>query len=138
MEKEFDKWSAKKKGLDKRTQIPLVSERDIFWCSIGINVGDEEDGKNELFSRPVLVFKKFSANLFWGIPMTSQNKGSEYYIPIQFKNKTNSVMVSHLRLYDAKRLGLRIGRLYITEYNKIIENIANLIPKPLEEAWGCD
>ncbi len=34
----------------------------MIWCSIGINVGDEEDGKNELYERPVLVIKKFNAS----------------------------------------------------------------------------
>ena len=138
MDKEFGKWSIKKEILDKRIRIPLIVERDVFWCSIGINIGDEEDGKNELFARPVLVFKKFSPNLFWGIPLTTQNKENEYYVQIKFKGITNSIMVSHLRLYDAKRLGLRMGKLEINEYNKIVENIRNLIPKSLGKTWGCD
>jgi len=138
MDKEFGRWSIKKENLDKRVRLPIVKEREVFWCAIGINIGDEEDGKNELFSRPVLIFKKFSPNLFWGIPLTTQNKDSEYYVQVQFKGMTNSIMISHLRLYDVKRLGLRIGKLDIAEYNKIIKTIINLVPKPLVEAWGCD
>ena len=138
MEKEFNKWSSKKQALDKRLKCPSVNERDIFWCSIGVNIGDEENGKSDLFSRPVLIFKKFSSNLFWGIPLTSQNKESNYYIQIRFRNSINSVMVSHLRLYDTKRLGLRIGTLENFEYNKIIKNIINLIPESLGEIRGSD
>jgi mRNA interferase MazF len=138
MEKEFEKWSIKKEILDKRIGLPLTRERDVFWCSIGINIGDEENGKNDLFSRPVLIFKKFSSNLFRGIPMTSKNKNNDYYIQVEFKGLVNSVMISHLRLYDIKRLGLRMGRIGNTEYDKIIKSITNLIPKLLEEDWGCD
>ena len=138
MEKEFQKWSKRKEGLDKRSRIPLICERDVFWCSIGVNVGDEENGKGDLYSRPVLVFKKFSTNLFWGIPLTTQVKESEYYIQVKFKDRLNSVMISHLRLYDVKRLGLRMGKLDVFGYNEVIKNVTNLIPKLLEEAWGCD
>ena len=42
---------------------PTIKERDIWWCSIGVNIGDEIDGKNELFHRPVLILKKFSSEL---------------------------------------------------------------------------
>lgn len=138
MEKDFGKWSIKKQGLNERVKLPIIKGGEIFWCSIGINIGDEENGKGELFARPVLVFRKFSSNLFWGIPLTSQNKYNEYYIQIKFKETINSAMISHLRLYDVKRLGLRMGRLNFFEYNKIIKSVTNLIPKPLGEAWGCD
>ena len=138
MEKEFQKWSKRKEGLDKRSRIPSFNERDVFWCSIGINIGDEENGKSELFARPVLVFKKFSTNLFWGIPLTTQIKDSDYYLKVQFRERNNSIMISHLRLYDSKRLGLRMGKLDIAEYNKVIESIINLIPKTLVGSWGSD
>lgn len=138
MEKDFGKWSIKKENLDKRLKYPSINERDIFWCSVGVNIGDEENGKSELFARPVLVFKKFSSNLFWGIPLTSKNKANEYYVQIQFREVINSVMVSHLRLYDTRRLGIRMGKLDTEEYNKIIGSIINLIPKPLEKTWGSD
>ncbi len=127
MEKDFNKWSIKKQKLDERIHIPFVNERDVFWCSIGINIGDEENGKNELFSRPVLVLKKFNKNLFWGIPMSTKNKDNKYYIVVNFNNNISSIMISHLRLFDNKRLIKRIGILHKLEYNKIIQKIINLL-----------
>lgn len=57
--KDFDTWSKEKKTLEQEGHDSLVfHEREIWWCSIGINVGDEQDGKNERFERPVLVLKK--------------------------------------------------------------------------------
>lgn len=136
MEKDFKKWAIKKQNLDNRVSLPFANERDIFWCSIGINVGDEENGKSDLFSRPVLVFKKFNENLFWGVPMSSKNKENKYYVQVNFKDGISSAMISHLRLYDIKRLIVRIGRLHKTEYDKVLISLINLLPKPSVEDSG--
>jgi mRNA interferase MazF len=128
MEKDFNRWSLKKQKLDKRIYLP--------WCSVGINIGDEENGKDELFSRPVLIFKKFNENLFWGIPMSTKNKENKYYVQVNFKDNISSIMISHLRLYDVKRLIVRIGTLHKVEYDKVINNIINLLPKPSGEDLG--
>jgi mRNA interferase MazF len=136
MEKDFNQWSVKKQKLDKRINLPFTNERDVFWCSIGINIGDEENGKDESFSRPVLIFKKFNENLFWGIPMSSKIKDNKYYVQVNFKDQVSSIMISHLRLYDVKRLIIRMGKLQKSEYNKIILSIINLLPKPLNKDLG--
>ena len=136
MDKDFDKWAVTKKIIDKKRTVPFIKERDIYWCSIGINVGDEENGKSILFSRPVLVFKKFSASLFWGIPLSSKIKDNPYYLQISFKDTVNSAMISHLRLYDGKRLNVRLCRLGRMEYVKVIKVVENLIPKLSGENVG--
>ncbi len=55
----------------------LFKEGEIWWCSIGMNVGTEIFGKGRRFTRPVLVFKKFGSYSFLGIPITSQEKEGE-------------------------------------------------------------
>ena len=45
-----------------------IIKKDIWWVSVGVNVGFEEDGKNDNFVRPVLVLKKFNNDMFLGIP----------------------------------------------------------------------
>ena len=50
----------------------LFKEGEVWWCSVGLNVGEEEFGKGERFVRPVLIFKKFTQNSFLGIPLTGQ------------------------------------------------------------------
>lgn len=136
MEKDFKKWSTKKEKIDNRINVPFVNEREIFWCSIGINIGDEENGKSEQFSRPVLVFKKFNQNLFWGIPLSSKNKNNDYYVQIDFKESISSALISHLRLYDVKRLIFRIGKLHKVEFDKVIIRVTNLIPRSSFENLG--
>lgn len=64
MQKDFDVWNNKKKELNNAVFNSYVHAREIWWCSIGINVGDEEDGKNSMFERPVLIIKKFNQQAF--------------------------------------------------------------------------
>jgi mRNA interferase MazF len=58
MKKDFRKWHFRKKLVHESKNIPYFYEREIWWCSIGLNVGYEQDGKNDNFERPVLVLKK--------------------------------------------------------------------------------
>ncbi len=64
--KHFDEWNEVKKNMHSAAYLPRVSEGDVYWCGFGENVGVEINGKNELFSRPVLVFKKLSRFGFFG------------------------------------------------------------------------
>lgn len=70
----FDEWNEVKKKLDKKTGNSLFREGQIWWCSVGQNVGSETYGKGKIFARPVLVFKRLSAQLFIGIPLTTKQK----------------------------------------------------------------
>ena len=41
MEKDFDAWNFKKKELDKNKRDLLFKEGEIWWCSLGLNIGEE-------------------------------------------------------------------------------------------------
>jgi hypothetical protein len=59
--KQFEDWSKEKQNIEIFAPKTLpFREKEIWWCSIGINIGDEQDGKNELFERPVLILRKFN------------------------------------------------------------------------------
>lgn len=73
MEKDFDSWNNLKKNINNRDLI-YTSEREVWFCSVGLNVGSEQDGKNENYERPVLVIKKVTLNTFIGVPLTSNKK----------------------------------------------------------------
>ena len=79
MEKDFIKWNVLKQKLDRSEKRLIFKERDVWWCSVGVNIGHEENGKDEFFARPVLVIKKFNRHLFYGIPLTTKVKENKYY-----------------------------------------------------------
>jgi hypothetical protein len=60
----FYNWIKLKESLHKEKLRPYFKEREIWWTSIGFNVGDEQHGNNDIFERPVLVIKKFNKNIF--------------------------------------------------------------------------
>jgi mRNA interferase MazF len=104
--KDFIGWNALKQNLSSRENksVPRIKEREVWWCSIGVNVGCEVDGHNELYNRPVLIVRKFSPQSFWGVPLTTKSKTNEYNLPIEFKGVTSHAMLSQSRLYDTKRI----------------------------------
>ncbi len=69
-------------------QFVLSREKSANWCGFGENVGIEINGKNDLFSRPVLVFKKFSQYGFLGIPLTSQPHEGTRYVFLDFTGRS--------------------------------------------------
>ncbi len=67
MYKDFDNWNEKKKAIEGRFSNIIFRERDIWWCSVGINVGNESCGKGKDFQRPVIILKKLNQNSFIGL-----------------------------------------------------------------------
>lgn len=103
-EDSFDEWNVQKKEIDRGKHRPFYKEREIWWCSLGQNIGFEQDGKNGTFTRPVLVYKNFNNKVFWGIPLTKKNKDSKYYFNIEKNKLSNSLILSQMRLLDSSRL----------------------------------
>lgn len=115
----FLDWINLKDKIHNNPKSPLYSERDIYWCSIGQNIGDEELGKGVLFSRPVLVLKKYNKNLFFGIPLTTKVKENIYYTQFVFKEELICAILSQARTLDSKRMGAKMGTVSKADYNKI-------------------
>ena len=71
MAKAFDQWNIFKKWLDAKQAAGglFFHEREIWWCSLGMNVGVEIDGKNFRFERPVLIVRRFNNHMLWIAPL---------------------------------------------------------------------
>ncbi|MBU0577460.1 type II toxin-antitoxin system PemK/MazF family toxin [Patescibacteria group bacterium] len=102
-------------------------EREIWFCSLGVNVGHEQDGGSKTFKRPVLVLKKFNKETFWGIPITSKNKIDKYHFQFQYKNRRYSLILSQVRLLDSKRLIKKINSLSKKEFDQIKEQFVKIL-----------
>lgn len=119
MDKDFDNWHRLKQTLNQKQRLTLYHERDIWWCSIGVNVGHEEDGKNATASRPVLIVRKFNRHIFWGVPLTTKIKDRLHYHRIHFKEREQCAMLSQMRLWESKRLKNRMGQLPEDQFEEI-------------------
>jgi mRNA interferase MazF len=112
--KDFDGWNESQKKIHARvdTDSLFFKEREVWWCSVGVNIGREIDGKNEHFERPVLVVRKINSEQFLGVPLTSKHKRGRHYVHVQYGEVTNVGMacLSQVRAFSAKRLLRKIGR----------------------------
>jgi len=111
MVKEFYKWYMLKELLHNAKKEQYFKERDIFWASIGINIGYEQDGKGEIFSRPILVVKKYNKNIFFGVPLSTKIKDGTFFFTFTLNEKLSSALLVQGRIYDTKRLENKIGKI---------------------------
>jgi len=124
--KDFDKWNEDKKRLHKRDSIPFSNTREVWWCSLGINVGIEIDGKNDNYERPVLILKVFNKEMLWVVPLTSKPRQNKFYFKISFGEENISyVILSQSRIISAKRLVRKIDRLSEETFKKVIKEFKN-------------
>jgi mRNA interferase MazF len=124
MQKNFRKWHTLKELLHKKEKVIYFKEREIWWCSLGVNVGFEQDGKNYHFERPVLILKKFGKDLMWVLPTTSKLKEGKYYYLLEDKGRKHSIILSQLRVISSKRLLRKIRKISPEDFRKI-RNLIN-------------
>lgn len=131
MIKRFLGWMQNKINIDQRLRGKKIHICEVYWCSLGENIGDEENGKGETFRRPVLIIKKFNNNIFWGIPMSTKIKDNRYYVPVILKNISQSAMVSQLRILDTKRLEQYIGYISREDFLKVRSSLVDLLSEDI-------
>ena len=96
--KDFDTWNALKKHIHQKRFLAFVHAREVWWCSLGLNVGTEQDGKHAAFERPVLILRKFNRGSVPIAPITSQLKRTPYHVRLPM---TASSMRSSFRRYGS-------------------------------------
>ena len=123
--KDFDKWNKRKKLIDslKLKENFWFKEREIWWCALGVNIGYEQDGKNNNFERPVLILKVFNKEVLFIAPLTTREKDGKYYYNFKYDNEISSVILSQVRLISSKRLLRKIKTLNNNDFIKIKERI---------------
>jgi mRNA interferase MazF len=121
MIKRFQEWVGLKSRLHGLAfeNIPLFKEGQIWWCSIGDNVGSEINGKDGHFVRPVLILKKFDAELFFGLPLSTQIKKGTWQTPIVFKDKEQAILLHQGRTLNSKRLQHLMGNIRMNDLEKV-------------------
>ncbi|MEK7621749.1 MAG: type II toxin-antitoxin system PemK/MazF family toxin [Patescibacteria group bacterium] len=110
MFKDFDSWNEQKKKLHLTESNKLYHEREIWWCSLGVNVGFEQDGAGSDHQRPVLILKGLSRNTCTVLPLTTSPHKHRMRISLGIVDgKPASVLLSQSRVIDTKRLVNKIG-----------------------------
>lgn len=128
IKKDFLTWHKKKQEIHDAAIRRFYHEREVWWCSLGLNVGFEMDGKGEDFARPVLIIKGFSVETFIGVPLTTRKKKSVYYAEVNLGDGVyRQAALSQVRMIDTKRLQEKIGTLGRKQFRKIKQAVLKML-----------
>lgn len=124
----FAEWAKLKFALhfSDNADVPHVMERQIWWVSLGQNIGDEQNGKHKNFERPVLVLKRFGPTMFLAVPLSSKVKSGKYKVIFEQRGVKFTANLSQIRAISSKRL---LRPLYVMEessYGKILLHFQQL------------
>ena len=127
--KHFDEWNDLKKNIGTEKARPLVKKGEIFWCSVGVNVGVEYDGKGKKFLRPVLVLKKYSHEIVFGVPLTTKGKSGDWYckLPHKIQGEESYAVLNQAKVYDTKRFEESLGELSSSSLDIVFRHFFKLL-----------
>ncbi len=112
MEKDFDGWTQQKKQVGAIGETKLYHQREVWWCSLGVNVGSEQDGAGDEYRRPVIILKGLSSETCFIIPLTTAGKDHPLRPSVGLVDgKEARALLSQIRVIDNKRLVRKIGHL---------------------------
>ena len=113
MQKDFDSWNELKKSIEESVhqepRFPQVGE--IWMCAVGRNIGFEQNGSGDNFSRPVVIIRKFNNQMFWAVPLSTKQKQFDFYYNFTDPDNRNvSAILAQMRLISIKRLERKLYR----------------------------
>ncbi len=105
--KDFDSWNELKKKIEDEKNKPdrFPKEGEVWMSSLGKNIGYEQNGSGDNFSRPILIVKKFNNHMFWVIPLSTKQKEFDFYFNYTDPNEQKvSAILAQMKLLSVKRL----------------------------------
>ncbi|MBU1046899.1 type II toxin-antitoxin system PemK/MazF family toxin [Patescibacteria group bacterium] len=131
--KDFEEWNIKKQIIEKNEKDRnfWFEEREIWWCSFGVNIGVEIDGKSNDFNRPALIIKVFNKEGLYVLPITTKDKEDKFHFQLnnfdKIKDNFNAVVLTQLKFISSRRLLRKIGRVPEDDFQIIKKRIMEFL-----------
>ncbi len=109
--KDFDLWNELKKNVEAEENDPnkFPKEGEVWMSTLGKNIGFEQNGSGNNFSRPVLIVKKFNNHMFWVVSLSTKQKNFDFYFNyIDPNDQKVSAILAQMKLFSVKRLKRKI------------------------------
>jgi len=139
MNKKFDNWNSLKQRIENKEPVQF-RQGQIYFMSVGQNIGYEIYGKKDLYLRPVLVYKKLSTQTFIGIPLSSKLKEGSYFFTFRYTDKTlSTALLNQIRVFDIKRAEYYNGYINVSDLGKLKNKLLRLLditPNPKGQGSG--
>ena len=117
--KDFEGWNVEKQFINSTSKAVFFSEREIWWCAFGVNIGVEIDGKNGRFERPGLVLKYINKDMLLILPLTTKGHPDKYHCKIETEKMISFAKLSQMRVISSKRLLRKIDTLDKSQFLSI-------------------
>ncbi len=127
---DFQKWMPIKERVDDRevSKDLYIHVGEVWWVSLGKNIGFEQDGKSELFTRPIVVIKVLSRHTFLIAPLTTSKQEHGFRVSVSdFGGKPSKAIVSQIRVIDIKRFQKKIGKVDTKSLKEIKKATVDMI-----------
>ena len=125
--KRFLEWIGLKEKLHETNhRPPHVSERDMWWASVGENIGSEMNGKSGRFSRPVLILKKLAHGFYLVAPTTTQPRDGTWYVHVRLSDEDEFVCLNQVRTIDYRRLHSKLGQIDTDNFKTVKDGFLRL------------
>jgi len=127
--KDYGLWMRVKAGINNAaSRILGCKEREIWICNLGENVGFEEDGKGNDYTRPVLILKVYNRHFCHVIPLSTTDKRGRYYFDFNGHTGVQSIaLLSQSRPVDAARLRNKIGYAGFDDFSEIKKRMRDVL-----------
>lgn len=121
MIEDFDIWNNLKKDIESKEPVKkFPKEREVWMCTLGKNIGYEQNGIGSEFLRPILIIKKFNNKMFWVIPLSSKQKRFDFYFNFEDKDKNLvSLVLAQMKLVSIKRIGRKLYDMESKTFNEV-------------------
>ena len=127
---DFDSWNELKKKIDGEENAPdkYPKEGEVWMSSLGKNIGFEQNGSGENFSRPVVIIKKFNNHMFWSIPLSTKQKSFDfYYNYTDIYQQDVSAILAQIKLLSIKRLKRKLYEMNTKEVEEIKSRLKSFL-----------
>ena len=125
--KNFDHWNELKKNTQQiSTESIMFYEREIWWCTLGLNIGSEQDGIGENYERPVVIIKKLSPYTFLCAPLSTKKKLDKFQALVT-THKAGYALLDQVRTCDSKRLLRKLETMKESEYVEMLEKLDKIL-----------
>lgn len=126
----FDAWNELKKKVDAEADTPdrFPKEGEVWMSIMGKNIGFEQNGSEDNFSRPVLMVKKFNNHMFWAVPLSTKQKKFDFYYNFTDPNDNHvSVILAQMKLVSIKRLKRKLYDLPDWQLKEVKEKLKTFL-----------
>lgn len=134
--KSFDIWNEKKKEMENLGILEFTPRaREIWWCSLGLNLGSEQDGVGENFERPIVILRKLSSTTFIVLPLSTKRKMEDFQYEFTINGVLGYVLLDQIKVVDIRRFSRKMGYMTKSDFEIVVQRFVGILYKAKDPSY---